>query len=122
MTTGWARTKEIFSLALECEPAGRSACLAEACGGDEALRALDVILDGPVACGWLKAKLGVLKGGGDDITLDIRTLRKDFMSMVATGALGGVPMPMSPAEFGKLVSDETEKWAKVVKFANISVD
>jgi tripartite-type tricarboxylate transporter receptor subunit TctC len=36
--------------------------------------------------------------------------------------LGGIPMPMAPAEFGKLVSDETEKWAKVVKFANISVD
>jgi tripartite-type tricarboxylate transporter receptor subunit TctC len=36
--------------------------------------------------------------------------------------LGGVPMPMSPAEFGKLVADETEKWAKVVKFANISVE
>jgi tripartite-type tricarboxylate transporter receptor subunit TctC len=30
--------------------------------------------------------------------------------------LGGIPMPMSPAEFGKLVADETEKWAKVVKF------
>jgi tripartite-type tricarboxylate transporter receptor subunit TctC len=36
--------------------------------------------------------------------------------------LGGMPMPMSPAEFGKLVADETEKWAKVVKFANISVE
>jgi tripartite-type tricarboxylate transporter receptor subunit TctC len=36
--------------------------------------------------------------------------------------LGGVPMPMSPAEFGKLVADETEKWAKVVKFAGISVE
>jgi tripartite-type tricarboxylate transporter receptor subunit TctC len=36
--------------------------------------------------------------------------------------LGGTPMPMTPAEFGKLVSDETEKWAKVVKFAGISVD
>jgi tripartite-type tricarboxylate transporter receptor subunit TctC len=33
--------------------------------------------------------------------------------------LGGIPMPMSPAEFGKLVADETEKWAKVIKFANI---
>ncbi len=31
--------------------------------------------------------------------------------------LGGAPMPMTPAEFGKLVSDETEKWAKVVKFS-----
>jgi tripartite-type tricarboxylate transporter receptor subunit TctC len=36
--------------------------------------------------------------------------------------LGGTPMPMTPAEFGKLVADETEKWAKVVKFANISVE
>jgi len=36
--------------------------------------------------------------------------------------LGGIPMPMSPAEFGKLVADETEKWAKIVKAANLSVE
>jgi tripartite-type tricarboxylate transporter receptor subunit TctC len=36
--------------------------------------------------------------------------------------LGGIPMPMSAAEFGKLVAEETEKWAQVVKFANISVE
>jgi tripartite-type tricarboxylate transporter receptor subunit TctC len=36
--------------------------------------------------------------------------------------LGGIPMPMTPAEFGKLIADETEKWAEVVKFANISVE
>jgi tripartite-type tricarboxylate transporter receptor subunit TctC len=36
--------------------------------------------------------------------------------------LGGVPMPMTPAEFGKLIADETEKWAKVVKSANLSVE
>jgi hypothetical protein len=36
--------------------------------------------------------------------------------------LGGIPAPTSPAEFGKLIADETEKWAKVVKFANISVE
>jgi len=29
------------------------------------------------------------------------------------------PMPMTPAEFGKLIADETEKWATVIKFANI---
>ncbi len=33
--------------------------------------------------------------------------------------LGGVPMPMSPDEFGKLIANETTKWAKVIKFANI---
>ncbi len=36
--------------------------------------------------------------------------------------LGAVPMPMTPAEFGKLLVDETEKWRKVVEFAGISVD
>ncbi len=31
--------------------------------------------------------------------------------------LGGSPLALSPAEFGKLLADETEKWAKVVKFS-----
>ena len=34
----------------------------------------------------------------------------------------GVPMPMTPAEFGKMMADETEKWRKVVQFAGVSVD
>src|SRR5262249_45154781 len=33
--------------------------------------------------------------------------------------LGGVPVPMTPPEFGKFIADETEKWAKVIKFAGI---
>jgi tripartite-type tricarboxylate transporter receptor subunit TctC len=37
-------------------------------------------------------------------------------------SLGGIPKPMTPAEFGKLVTDETEKWRKVVEFAGVSVD
>jgi tripartite-type tricarboxylate transporter receptor subunit TctC len=36
--------------------------------------------------------------------------------------LGGEVMPMSPAEFGKLVTDETAKWAKVVKSAGLKVE
>ncbi|HMA71323.1 MAG TPA: tripartite tricarboxylate transporter substrate binding protein [Xanthobacteraceae bacterium] len=36
--------------------------------------------------------------------------------------LGGIPMPMSPAEFGKFLADDTAKWAKVVKAANLSVE
>ena len=35
------------------------------------------------------------------------------------GALGGMELPGSPAEFGELVARETAKWAKVVKFAGI---
>jgi tripartite-type tricarboxylate transporter receptor subunit TctC len=34
-------------------------------------------------------------------------------------ALGSVPNPGSPADFGKLIAEETEKWAKVIKFAGI---
>src|SRR6516225_830678 len=37
-------------------------------------------------------------------------------------ALGAEPMPMTPAEFGKFMSDETEKWRKVVKFAGMKPD
>ncbi len=36
--------------------------------------------------------------------------------------LGDIPMPMTPAEFGKLVADDTEKLGKVVKFAGIKVE
>jgi tripartite-type tricarboxylate transporter receptor subunit TctC len=36
--------------------------------------------------------------------------------------LGGAPMPMTPAEFGKLVSDETAKWARVVKLSGAKPD
>jgi tripartite-type tricarboxylate transporter receptor subunit TctC len=37
-------------------------------------------------------------------------------------AIGGIPKPMTPAEFGKLIEVETEKWRKVVEFAGASVD
>ena len=33
--------------------------------------------------------------------------------------LGGTPLAGSPADFGRLIADETEKWAKVIKFAGI---
>jgi tripartite-type tricarboxylate transporter receptor subunit TctC len=33
--------------------------------------------------------------------------------------LGGVPMPMTAADFGKLIADEIEKWGKVVKFSGL---
>ena len=36
--------------------------------------------------------------------------------------LGGDPMPLTPDAFGKLVADETEKWAKVIHGANIHLD
>ena len=37
-------------------------------------------------------------------------------------ALGGTALPGSPAEFGTLIKNETEKWARVIKFANIKAE
>jgi tripartite-type tricarboxylate transporter receptor subunit TctC len=34
-------------------------------------------------------------------------------------AIGGEPLPGTPAEFGRLIAEETEKWAKVVRAAGI---
>ena len=33
--------------------------------------------------------------------------------------LGGTPLQGSPVQFGKLIAEETEKWAKVIRAANI---
>jgi tripartite-type tricarboxylate transporter receptor subunit TctC len=35
---------------------------------------------------------------------------------------GGTVLPGSPAEFGKLIADETEKWGKVIKSAGIKAE
>ena len=36
--------------------------------------------------------------------------------------LDGTALTGSPSDFGKLIAEETEKWGKVVKFANIKAD
>jgi hypothetical protein len=35
---------------------------------------------------------------------------------------GGMLLGGSPADFGKLIAEETEKWAKVVKFSGAKAD
>ncbi|MFB6464891.1 Bug family tripartite tricarboxylate transporter substrate binding protein [Bradyrhizobium tunisiense] len=47
---------------------------------------------------------------------------KDPKLVAKLTEVGGLPKTMTPAEFGKLVADETEKWKKVVEFAGVSVD
>jgi 3-hydroxyisobutyrate dehydrogenase-like beta-hydroxyacid dehydrogenase len=63
---------------------------------------LEALQESATACGWLKAKAGVLRGEDAEMTLDIRTLRKDIMSAVATGALTGVPMPLTSGALAAL--------------------
>jgi tripartite-type tricarboxylate transporter receptor subunit TctC len=36
--------------------------------------------------------------------------------------LGGAVLALSPADFGKFIADETEKWGKVVKYAGIKAE
>jgi hypothetical protein len=36
--------------------------------------------------------------------------------------LGGIALTGSPSDFGKLIVEETEKWGKVVRAANIKAD
>jgi len=36
--------------------------------------------------------------------------------------LSSVPLPMTPADFGKFIAAETEKWGKVIRTANIKPD
>jgi tripartite-type tricarboxylate transporter receptor subunit TctC len=59
----------------------------------------------------------------------IDKLNKEFNAALANprmkariADLGGSPVSMTPAEFGKLIVDETEKWAKVIRAANIKAD
>jgi tripartite-type tricarboxylate transporter receptor subunit TctC len=55
----------------------------------------------------------------DKLNNEINAGLADAMLKKRFADLGSVPFPGSPADFGKLVADETEKWAKVIKFANI---
>jgi 3-hydroxyisobutyrate dehydrogenase-like beta-hydroxyacid dehydrogenase len=58
---------------------------------------LDVLTEAPTANAWLGMKKGLLMGEPADITLDLKTMRKDIMSMVATGAVNGAGLPLSSA-------------------------
>ncbi len=47
---------------------------------------------------------------------------KDPKMVERFATLGGIPKPTTPAGYGKLIADETEKWRKVVEFAGVSVE
>ena len=55
----------------------------------------------------------------DKLNGEINAALADPAMRAKFAAIGGDPLPTSVAEFGKLVADETEKWAKVVKAAGI---
>jgi 3-hydroxyisobutyrate dehydrogenase len=71
---------------------------------------LDIFGEAPTASPWLKGKLAVLKGEPSDITLDIRTMRKDVMSAMATGAKNGVAMPATAGALASLSAAVAGGW------------
>jgi len=55
----------------------------------------------------------------DRISREVNAGLADPKMQARFADLGGAPMKLSPAEFTKLIADETEKWAKVIRAANI---
>ena len=52
----------------------------------------------------------------------IRAALTDPNTKARLVSLGVQPVAMTPVEFGKLVADETQKWAKVIKFAGVRAE
>jgi tripartite-type tricarboxylate transporter receptor subunit TctC len=53
---------------------------------------------------------------------EINGMLADHKTKARLGDLGAEVLALSPADFGKLLTEETEKWAKVIKFAGIKAD
>jgi tripartite-type tricarboxylate transporter receptor subunit TctC len=58
----------------------------------------------------------------DLLNKEINLALKDPGMLAKLKDLGGIPMPGSAAEFGKVMADETAKWEKVVTAAKLSVE
>jgi tripartite-type tricarboxylate transporter receptor subunit TctC len=55
----------------------------------------------------------------DKLNAEINAALADPKMKSRFADLGVAPVPGSPADFGKLIVAETDKWAKVIKFAGI---
>ena len=79
---------------------------------------------GYAVSGWLG--IGVPKGTPAEI---VEQLNREVNAALADppvrarmADLGSDPLPGSAVDFGKLIAEETEKWAKVVRFAGIKAE
>ena len=78
-------------------------------------------MPGYEALGWygLGAPKDTPAGIVSKLNVEINAALTDPTMKARLVALGAEPMPMASADFGKFMSDETEKWGKVVKFAGM---
>ena len=84
---------------------------------------MDEFVPGYEANGWLG--IGAPKDTPpqivDRLNDEINAFETDPLAKARFADLGVVPMSTTPAEFGNFIADETKKWAKVVKFANVKM-
>jgi tripartite-type tricarboxylate transporter receptor subunit TctC len=70
--------------------------------------------------------IGVPKGTPTDVieklNKTVNQALKDEKMVARLAELGGTPMPGTPADFGKVMSDEVAKWKKVVDFSGATVE
>jgi tripartite-type tricarboxylate transporter receptor subunit TctC len=55
----------------------------------------------------------------DKLNREINEILADPKAQARLADLGGTVLAGSPADFGKLITEETDKWAEVIKFAGI---
>jgi tripartite-type tricarboxylate transporter receptor subunit TctC len=112
---GYIRAGELRALAVTS--ALRSSELPE-------VSAVAEFVQGYEASGWIGigAPKGIPAEIIDRLNSNITAGLADPQLKARIKGLGADPMPMAPTQFGALMGDETEKWAKVVKFAGIKAE
>jgi tripartite-type tricarboxylate transporter receptor subunit TctC len=81
-------------------------------------------VSGYAASNWygFAAPTGTPAGIVSRLNTEINAALTDPKTKARFIELGGTPLASSPADFAKFVADDTEKWAKVIRAANIKPD
>ena len=70
----------------------------------------------------LSAPKGTPREIVDLVNREVNLALKDPDILAKLKNLGGIPIAGTPEEFGKIVASETDKWEKVVRAADLSVE